>query len=59
MCWVCLFGCCRCAGVVAMVTVAFAIQIVASRWWLGHFRYGPLEWLWRRLTYGARLKFVS
>jgi uncharacterized protein len=38
--------------VVAMVTVAFATQIAASRWWLGHFRYGPLEWLWRRLTYG-------
>ena len=40
------------ATVVAMVTLAFATQIVASRWWLGHFRYGPLEWLWRRLTYG-------
>jgi uncharacterized protein len=24
-----------------------------SRWWLGRFRYGPLEYLWRSFTYGA------
>jgi uncharacterized protein len=23
-----------------------------SKPWLGRFRYGPLEWLWRCLTYG-------
>jgi uncharacterized protein len=23
-----------------------------SRWWLARFRYGPLEWLWRSMTYG-------
>lgn len=40
------------ATVVVLVAIAFATQIVASRWWLRHFRYGPLEWLWRRLTYG-------
>lgn len=22
-----------------------------SRWWLARFRYGPLEWLWRSITY--------
>jgi uncharacterized protein len=21
------------------------------KWWLARFRYGPLEWLWRCLTY--------
>ena len=25
-----------------------------SKPWLDHFRYGPLEWLWRCLTYGKR-----
>jgi uncharacterized protein len=29
----------------------FALQVLASRWWLTHFRYGPVEWLWRSLTY--------
>ncbi|WP_448659454.1 DUF418 domain-containing protein [Sphingomonas sp. CJ99] len=30
--------------------IAFAVQIVLARWWLGRFRYGPLEWLWRSAT---------
>lgn len=30
----------------------FAADAVASRWWLRRFRFGPLEWLWRSLTYG-------
>ncbi len=33
----------------------FAGQIAASAWWLRRFRYGPMEWLWRRLTYGQPL----
>lgn len=24
-----------------------------SAWWLRRFQYGPLEWLWRTLTYGS------
>ncbi len=31
---------------------AFAFQIVFSNWWLKRFRFGPMEWLWRSLTYG-------
>lgn len=30
-----------------------AIQIPFSVWWLGKFEYGPIEWLWRRVTYGS------
>lgn len=29
----------------------FAFQIVFSKWWLKNFRFGPVEWLWRSLTY--------
>ena len=29
----------------------FAIQMVFSRWWLQRFNYGPLEWLWRSMTF--------
>ena len=29
----------------------WAFQIIASRWWLKQFRFGPFEWAWRSLTY--------
>ena len=31
----------------------YMVQLAASRMWLDRFQYGPLEWLWRMLTYGA------
>jgi uncharacterized protein len=34
-------------GVVALIWIA---QILASRWWLERFRYGPAEWVWRMVT---------
>jgi uncharacterized protein len=39
-------------ALIVVVSVAFAGQILVSRWWLARFRHGPLEWLWRGLTYG-------
>ncbi len=33
--------------------IVWAVQMAVSLWWLGRFQFGPLEWLWRRLTYGA------
>jgi len=30
----------------------FALQVVLSNWWLKRFRFGPLEWAWRAVTYG-------
>jgi len=36
-----------------LLTVAiFAFQVATSRWWLRRYRFGPMEWLWRSLTYG-------
>lgn len=35
-----------------VVIGVWAIQIALSMLWLGYFRFGPLEYLWRRLTYG-------
>ncbi len=29
----------------------FSIQIMLCKLWLQHFRFGPFEWLWRKLTY--------
>jgi len=33
------------------VLLAWALMLLWSKPWLAHFRYGPLEWLWRCLTY--------
>jgi uncharacterized protein len=35
-----------------LVLVVYAVQVlVVSPWWMSRFRYGPLEWLWRAVTY--------
>jgi uncharacterized membrane protein YeiB len=33
----------------AVLVICF--QILFSHWWLARFRYGPLEWVWRAVTY--------
>jgi len=33
----------------------FIFQILVSGLWLRYFAYGPLEWIWRQLTYRKRL----
>ncbi len=35
-----------------IVLLVFVFQILFSRLWLLGFQFGPLEWLWRMLTYG-------
>ena len=35
-----------------VVTMVWALMLLWSKPWLERFRYGPLEWLWRCLTYG-------
>ncbi|REL39176.1 DUF418 domain-containing protein [Rhodohalobacter sp. SW132] len=37
------------------VFVVFVFQILISSLWLMKFKYGPLEWIWRVLTYGRLL----
>ena len=39
------------AQVVVFAVVVYALQVVLCHWWLQRFRRGPLEWLWRCLTY--------
>jgi uncharacterized protein len=33
----------------------FLFQILMSSLWLKYFNYGPVEWIWRQLTYRQRL----
>ncbi|WP_231907339.1 DUF418 domain-containing protein [Colwellia sp. PAMC 20917] len=34
-----------------IVIAIIVIQIILSKWWLNRYRFGPMEWLWRSLTY--------
>ena len=36
------------------VLALFALQVMFSRWWLARYRFGPMEWLWRWMTYAKR-----
>jgi uncharacterized protein len=37
-----------------LALAVMAIQIPFSIWWLKRFDYGPVEFLWRNVTYGRR-----
>ncbi|TVS09286.1 MAG: DUF418 domain-containing protein [Gammaproteobacteria bacterium] len=38
-------------GQIGIVLAVWIVQLLVSPLWLRHFRFGPLEWLWRCLTY--------
>jgi uncharacterized protein len=48
-----LFGKVSVATALAIGAVLCVVQVGASAWWLGRYRYGPVEWLWRSLMYGT------
>ena len=41
-------GASRAMGTAAAIIV---VQILLSALWLSRYRFGPIEWVWRRLTY--------
>jgi uncharacterized protein len=46
-----LFGRVMATGILEITLAIFAIQLVASYYWLQHYRFGPAEWLWRSVAY--------
>lgn len=40
--------------VLYVVAGLWIFQLLASPWWLARFRFGPVEWCWRSLTYWRR-----
>jgi len=46
-----MFGEIARGGQVLIVVAIILFQAVLSAWWLKKFQFGPLEWLWRSLTY--------
>ncbi|GAA0717576.1 uncharacterized protein J2744_000552 [Halorubrum trapanicum] len=47
-----LFGSVSRFEAMGIVVGIWAVQIVLSVAWLRYFRFGPVEWVWRTLTYG-------
>jgi uncharacterized protein len=48
-----LFGKLSVSAAFTIGVVIYAMQAAVSAWWLGRYRYGPVEWLWRSLMYGS------
>ncbi len=49
-----LFGRVRPSLGLLLTVGIFVVQIPLSVWWLRRFQFGPVEWLWRSLTYWRR-----
>ena len=46
-----LFGRLWPVHILPLAAVIFAAEVVICGWWIKRFRFGPLEWVWRTLTY--------
>jgi uncharacterized protein len=46
-----LFGQLHPTQVMMLTVPIFALQLVVSSIWLRHFQFGPVEWIWRTLSY--------
>ena len=51
------YGCYHIKQLFYVVAAVWVIQIIWSHIWLRYFRFGPLEWLWRSLTYWKKQPF--
>ena len=52
-----LFGQIERTGQLMIVLAIWILQIIYSRPWLNKYRFGPLEWMWRSLTYMRKQPF--
>ncbi len=43
-------------GLMAVFAI-YPLMVIASSWWIRRFQFGPVEWLWRTLTYGQIQSF--
>jgi len=47
-------------GIIWLTTfLIYFLQGWLSQWWLSKFYYGPVEWIWRQLTYRRRFKLIK
>ena len=50
-----LFGTIDRASLLVVVLAVWTVALAWSPVWLARYQFGPLEWVWRRLTYGKSL----
>jgi uncharacterized protein len=53
-----LFGKLGVADALAIGVGVYVLQVAFSAWWLKHYLFGPMEWLWRSAMYGKRQPFL-
>jgi uncharacterized protein len=53
-----LFGELERTSLYLMVPCIWLFQLGFSTWWLKRFHFGPMEWIWRSLTYGKLPPFA-
>ena len=51
------FGRAGVAAALAGAILLYVVQLICSEWWLRRFRFGPVEWVWRSLSYMKRQPF--
>ena len=39
---------------ILVAVLVFILQVIWSKWWLSRYQFGPVEWVWRQLSYGKR-----
>jgi len=44
---------------VSIAVGVYILQVIFSNFWFRYFNFGPLEWIWRMLTYGKFLKIAK
>lgn len=54
-----LFGQLQRVQLFGVVLAIWSFQLIVSPIWLRYFRFGPVEWVWRQLTYQQRLPLRS
>jgi uncharacterized protein len=42
------------AWLMPLAVAIYAFQVLFASRWLARYRFGPIEWVWRCLTYGER-----
>ncbi len=53
-----LFGVVERTGQIQIVVAIWIVQLIWSPIWLAFFRFGPMEWAWRSLSYWKRQPFL-